>query len=194
MITYKDIKAAVNNQISSYFDAPIQSRDVVEGFRRPSFFTRLENNVNSSGATQNYRELTVRIYYFPTDRYEYSIEVLEVQEQLERIFDLKLPIKDRLININDTESVLTDGVLNFSFDIAFYDAKEVEFGNVICYMDENNDFIFNDYGNPITNRPEYPDSWTPVEVPANNLGQPIKDSEGNPMPIETMGKLYINKE
>jgi hypothetical protein len=126
MITYKDIKKAINTKLSQEFGIEINSRDVQEGFNRPSFFVQLENSVRSGDETQVHKALTVRIYYFPTDRYEYSIEVLDVQEQLESIFELKLRVMDRFFNINESESVTSDGILNFSFDIEFYDGREFD--------------------------------------------------------------------
>jgi hypothetical protein len=138
MITYKDIKKAVNTKLSQEFGIEINSRDVQEGFNRPSFFVQLENTVRSGDESQVHKALTVRIYYFPTDRYDYSIEVLDVQEQLENVFDLKLSVQDRHFNIDEASSLVTDGVLNFSFDIAFYDGRDyVGLENIITEEIEN---------------------------------------------------------
>lgn len=123
MITYKDIKKAVNSELAT-FGVEINSQDVQEGFNRPSFFVQLDNNKRSGDESQVHKALTVQIYYFPTDRHDYSMEVLEVQEQLEEIFELKLKVLDRLFNIDETDSGTTDGVLNFSFDIEFYDGRK----------------------------------------------------------------------
>lgn len=82
------------------------------------------NIARSSDENQVHKSLSVQIYYFPTDRYKYAIEVLEMQETLENIFDLKLAIKDRLINVEDIDTGIVDGVLNCSFDLAFYDGRE----------------------------------------------------------------------
>lgn len=125
MITYKDIKIAINRKLTP-FGVEINSRDVSEGFNRPSFFVQLENSKRDGNESQVYKALTIQIYYFPTDRYDYSIEVLEVQEQLENTFDLKLKVHDRLFNIDETNTNTTDGVLSFSFDIEFYDGRNYE--------------------------------------------------------------------
>ncbi|MGE8080508.1 phage tail terminator family protein [Peribacillus loiseleuriae] len=138
MITYKDIKRSVNQKLST-FGIEINSNDVQEGFNRPSFFVQLENNVRSGDENQVHKALTVQIYYFPKDRYDYSIEVMDVQDQLENKFDLKLKVLDRFFNIDEVTSDTTDGVLSFSFDLAFYDGKEISFDS--GYVDEN--------GNPI---------------------------------------------
>ncbi|MFJ8529966.1 DUF6838 family protein [Bacillus sp. NPDC094106] len=127
MITYKDIKKAINSLLTKKFAIDINSNDVKEGFARPSFFVQLENSERSGDASQVYKSLTVQIYYFPSNRYDYSIEVMEVQEQLENLFDLKLKVLDRFFNIDNTSATTTDGVLSFSFDIAFYEGREFEY-------------------------------------------------------------------
>ncbi|MEH7389652.1 phage tail terminator family protein [Bacillus sp. JJ1474] len=126
MITYRDIKTAIVKKLDDEFEIEIQSTDVIEGFHRPSFFVSFDNQNKSSNLDQIERSLTIRINYFPSDRYEYALEILDITEKLETVFDLKLPVLDRLININEVQSVVTDGVLEFSFDIEFFDGKEVE--------------------------------------------------------------------
>lgn len=123
MITYKDLRIAVNRKLKTT-GIEVNSEDVSEGFNRPSFFVEFLNIARSSDENQVHKSLSVQIYYFPTDRYEYAIEVLEMQETLENIFDLKLAIKDRLINVEDIDTGIVDGVLNCSFDLAFYDGRE----------------------------------------------------------------------
>lgn len=124
MITYKDIKIAINKKLKT-LGIEINSKDVTEGFIRPSFFVEFLNPIRSSDENQVHKSLSVQIYYFPTDRYEYSIEMLDMQEKLEYLFDIKLPVGDRLLNINETNADPVDGVLNFSFDIEFYDGREL---------------------------------------------------------------------
>ncbi|QEK13725.1 hypothetical protein FQB35_15465 (plasmid) [Crassaminicella thermophila] len=126
MITLKDIKKAINSLISANFTAEITSRDIKEGFKRPSFFVEFDNVKKSpAGEDQINRELTVRIYYFPSNRYQYSVEILEVQEKLEEVFDTKLKVQDRYFNIDEVESIVTDGVLQFYFDIRYEEGREI---------------------------------------------------------------------
>lgn len=122
MISYKDIRTAINGKLKTT-GIPVNSRDVSEGFPRPSFFVQLDNIGRSADENQVHKSMTVQIYFFPTDRYEYAIEVLDMQEMLEDLFDLKLPVKDRLFNVDDFRMMLNDGVLNTSFDIEFYDGR-----------------------------------------------------------------------
>lgn len=125
MITLKDIRIAVNRQLDKT-GIEINSRDVKEGFNTPSFFVQF-NNVNRSGTeSQVERDLIVNIYYFPTDRYEYAIEVLDMQETLGNLFDLKLRVKERFLNVEEFQTFFNDGVLNATFDIAFNDARDVD--------------------------------------------------------------------
>ncbi|MCM3411464.1 phage tail terminator family protein [Metabacillus litoralis] len=124
MITYKDIKLSVNNSLINKFNLPINSNDVKEGFSRPSFFVELDNFNPSSTLVQVEKNLTIRIYYFPSDRYDYSLELLDIQEGLESLFDLKLSVLDRQFTINDKTADVVDGVLNFYFDLHFFDGKD----------------------------------------------------------------------
>jgi hypothetical protein len=125
MITLKDIKTAVVSVLNSNFTQEVQSSDVKEGFKRPSFFVELDNATSSSTEEQKHRGLTIRIYYFPSDRNKNSIELLDIQEALENAFDLKLTVLDRKFTINETESETTDGVLTFSFDIEYEEGKVI---------------------------------------------------------------------
>jgi hypothetical protein len=140
MITYKDIKLAVNEKLISDFDYEIQSTDIKEGFKRPSFFVEFDNMNHSSTLTQVQRSLTITIYFFPSDRTSYSLEILDVQERLENLFDLKLSVLDRKFNVPETNSEVTDGVLIFSFDIQYEEGKVVPdvdtLGNPIELMQE----------------------------------------------------------
>ncbi|RKD26686.1 hypothetical protein BEP19_15880 [Ammoniphilus oxalaticus] len=135
MITLRDIRIAINRQLAKT-GIEINSGDIEEGFKRPSFFVQLDNVNRSGDESQVQRSLTVRIYYFPKDRYEYAIEVLDMQEKLEDIFDLKLRIKDRYINVDEYISLVNDGVLNVSFDIEFYDGRDIEWA-----ADKEKEFI-----------------------------------------------------
>lgn len=124
MITYKDIKLAVNEKLSE-LGIEINSNDVKEGFARPSFFVSFDNIVRSSSETQVHHSLTIEIYYFPKERLNHSLELLEMQNTLAGLFDYHLEVLDRKFVINEIQPVVTDGVLILSFDIEFYDGKEI---------------------------------------------------------------------
>lgn len=118
MISLKDIRQAVNHQLN-VTGIEINSRDVSEGFNRPSFFVQLDNVKTFSTPTHVRRSLTVRIYYFPTERHENSMELLNMQEQIESLFVLHLKVKDRLLNIDDVDSTIIEGVYQAWFDLDF---------------------------------------------------------------------------
>lgn len=145
MITYKDIRIAVNRQLKKT-GIEVNSRDVEEGFNRPSFFVQLDNLNRSGDKEQVHKSMAVRIYYFPTDRYEYAIEVLDMQETIERLFDLKIAVKDRYFNVDEILTNLTDGVLNCSFDIQFYDGR--------VYDGLENDWVEVEFPRPTPDGPD----------------------------------------
>ncbi|MCG3089133.1 phage tail terminator family protein [Sporosarcina cyprini] len=178
MITYKDVRLAINAQLTKT-GIEINSRDVQEGFKRPSFFVHFDNSVRSADQHEVHKSLTVYIYYFPSDRSKYSIEVMEMQETLEELFDLKLIVKDRHFNVDEVRTDLVDGVLNASFDLAFYDARDRKYGVVIAEVDGDGNLT---EGN-----------GTPVEVPVDEIGNPILDGDMKPVPIEKMEHLEIEK-
>lgn len=127
MLTLKQIKLAINNMILEKFpDIEIISRDVSEGFVRPSFHVMFDNIDRDTRFYVSERSMTVRIYYFPSDRYEYSLEILDIQDSLESIFNLNLEVEDRVITINETRGQQIDGVLEFEFDFDFVESNERE--------------------------------------------------------------------
>lgn len=118
----KDIFKAVNTKIKKAFpDITIQSRDVVEGFQRPSFYVDFED-VNDQLISSKFIQRTVdlTILFFPTDQNNYKIEVLEVLEGLKNEFVGSMIKTDTIkANILETESNLRDGVLAFDFSISY---------------------------------------------------------------------------
>lgn len=122
MITYSQIVKAINTKIKSAFsNIKFQSIDNNEGLIRPSFRTNLDN-VKSSNFMNvaKDREITVRIYYFPTDRNDYRTELLDVQNALESLFldENTISTDDGfIIEIYECEFDVVDGVLHFYFDI-----------------------------------------------------------------------------
>jgi len=127
MITLKDIKKAINSIISNKFpDVEIMSTDVKEGFNRPSFFVQLDNVTKDDRLYYFTRDMTVRIYYFPSDRYNYNLEVLDVVDGLESIFNLNFNVSDRVITIDNTSYDITDGVLEFDLEFNYTDSYGYE--------------------------------------------------------------------
>lgn len=122
MLTLKQIDRAIAGILAAHFeDIEIQSNDVQEGFKRPSFFVVLDNIGTDTRQHYLVRTMTARIYYFPTDRYNYSIEVLEMQDKLNNLFNLNFVVEDRVITISETRSQIVDRVLEFEFDFEYHD-------------------------------------------------------------------------
>jgi len=128
MLSLMDIKLAINNKLISKFPKiEIQSSDIKEGFKRPSFFVKFDYSSKTDYQHIFERLLTIRIYYFPWNRYRYNIELLKMQEKIEALFCLGIYVNDRFLKLdNDIQSEVVDGVLIVSFDILYYDSAYEE--------------------------------------------------------------------
>ena len=128
MINLQQILAAINLKLANKFGIDINSNDIKEGFKRPSFFVQFENILKTDYLYHTDRQLTVRIYYFPTNKHQYQLEVLEKQEEIEELFRLGVAVGDRYIDVVDgIEADITDGVLMVSFDLSYsYKVEEID--------------------------------------------------------------------
>ena len=127
MIKLQDIMAAINAKLISKFDIEINDNDVQKGFNRPSFFVDFDNLYKTDHLYTFERGLTVTIYYFPTDRHKYQIEVLEMQQDIEDSFKLGFTVEDRYLSIVEgIESEVVDGVLQVSFELKYLDSSYEE--------------------------------------------------------------------
>ena len=127
MITFEKIRATVTRYLKANFNGiQVSSKSVKDGFARPSFKVELDNVKRVAHLTQVERACTVRIFYFPKDENDYSIELLDVQEKLGDLFDLKFSIEERHLDINEPNFDELDGVLQFEFDLQFFDGREYE--------------------------------------------------------------------
>lgn len=93
MLLLKDIKKVINKKLIDGFpEIEVQSSDVKEGFKRPAFYVNLETNRLDKSQFTLLRDMTCRVYFFPTSRYEYEEEIYEVQDKLEELFGLNFEI------------------------------------------------------------------------------------------------------
>ncbi|SDZ19297.1 phage tail terminator family protein [Tindallia californiensis] len=125
MIPVKSIVRSINTKIIEEFpEIPIQSRDVKEGFSRPSFFLRLANIEKETFLRVTLRQMTCRVLYFASNRYESDLENLEILDRLEKVFALNFSVETedlaKIVTISDTRSQFVDDVLEFEFDFSFY--------------------------------------------------------------------------
>lgn len=108
--------------------------DVTENIVRPSFFVSLDNIKASNFADECLdKEMTIKIYYFPSNRDKNKIENLNMIDDLNEIF-----IADNLITLNedflieifdDIEIEVVDKVVHYYIPIFMSDEIEIV-GNI----------------------------------------------------------------
>lgn len=137
MLTLKEIVRAINDKLTEVLpEVPIQSKDISEGFDRPSLYCDLDDVITSDyiGGKRE-RRIQVIIYFFPKDRTKTKMEILEVQDVLEQAFSGQLMIKEGFVVYPfEVNSVKVDGVLQFSFEIYTLETKENEQESNADYM------------------------------------------------------------
>lgn len=122
MVTYVEIIKAINNKIKNKITGvEFEPTDSKEGLIRPSFRTNIDNiKVSNFMNFAKDREMTVRIYYFSTNKDKYRLELLDIQDKLEDIFLTENTIVTEsgfIIEIYECQFDVVDGVLHFYFDI-----------------------------------------------------------------------------
>lgn len=123
MLSRKEIMKAINTRLKTKFPAiPSLSRDVKKGFSRPSFKVTLETPRESRNVNLTHREMTCRILYFPTSRYDYDEETTEMQDHLSILFGLNLTVGKYRVVIDDSDTDVVDGVLEYNFRFSFIDS------------------------------------------------------------------------
>ena len=131
-VKLEDITTAVNQKIAEKYPSIeiMASEDVKEGFKRPSFFTTLENISRTDYLRKFLRTLTVVIYYFPADRYKYKLDTMEKTQAIESMFAHGLKVGTRTIQlVEGVESDVTDGVLASRMEISYYDVDDDSSGS-----------------------------------------------------------------
>lgn len=125
MIKFENIRATVTKNLKANFNGlKVSSKSVKDGFTRPSFKVELDNVKREGYLTQVEKSCTVRIFYFPSTIDDNAIELLDVQEVLGNLFDLKFSVEDRHLDIVGPNFDEIDGVLQFEFDLQFFDGRE----------------------------------------------------------------------
>ncbi|OXS67519.1 hypothetical protein B1B04_22265 [Lysinibacillus sp. KCTC 33748] len=127
MITFENIRTTVTRNLKTNFNGlKVSSKSVNKGFTRPSFKVELDNVKREGYLTQVEKSCTVRIFYFPADENDSTIELLDVQEKIGDLFDLKFSVEGRHLDIVEPYFDEIDGVLQFEFDLLFFDGREYE--------------------------------------------------------------------
>jgi hypothetical protein len=126
-----EIALAINTKLNEMFpEIPINTKDIKEGFARPSFTVDFDNSTKSPfGSHGVEHNVHIVIYFFPTDKNQYKIEMLNVQEELENAFNHSLKIKDGFVVFpNELISDKADGVLQIAFDVHYIEIDYSEAG------------------------------------------------------------------
>lgn len=125
MIALVDIKKSINQVLKANFkDTKLYAGEVKEGFTRPSFFTSIipiSFNYDTTNFTSN--KLMVVINYFSEN--ETELENLKMIDGLKKAFGMALKVNDRYFTLRDIRTDITDGVLQFKFDLNFFDGVEI---------------------------------------------------------------------
>lgn len=129
MISFRKILASIVAKLDKNIPGiEVNSQDIEEGFKRPSFFIELDNiNINDYMTKIQERNITVRITYFPSKPKKNQIELLDIMDKLQKTFieDNSIELeKDFFTEVEDAEMVIVDRVVHFSFDI--YISEEYE--------------------------------------------------------------------
>ena len=115
-----DVIRALSELIEKeYPDYPVVDYDVDEDFPRPSYFINVENVHTEWVAVDYIRESSeLEITFFAPNRYAGFSELLDMKNNLTRLFDEPLQVSDNFyVTLLDTTSELfkSDKVLTFSF-------------------------------------------------------------------------------
>jgi len=128
MVKYSDIHKAIVKKIKSKFGNITFSPNIEEGITRPSFFIELDN-IRASDFMREAMdsEITCRIYYFSKTINDNRMELYNIQDGLNELFQGKLLKVDGGLNIEiDTlEFSIVDKVLHCYFDLLFSTDYEI---------------------------------------------------------------------
>lgn len=137
MIGEKEIIAAINKQLSLTFpNVERNSKDIEEGFKRPSFFVECDNDIfGKIGQSYADDSLTIRIYYFPSDSKNNRLENMNIKKELINLFRFKIQVNESfVIPVDDISANIVDKVLIVSFDLRM--VQEIEDTSDIPLMEE----------------------------------------------------------
>jgi len=121
MITLVDIKKAVNSVLKDNFpDTKTYSSDTKEGFKRPAFFTQVVPIVMNHETT-NYtsNKVMIVINYFSENGTE--LENLKMDTNLRKAFGMTLKVNQRSFLLQNIKSEIVDEILQFKFDLNYFD-------------------------------------------------------------------------
>ncbi len=100
---YSDIMLEINNKLGTVDDISI-STDVIEGMKRPSFFVQFDN-IGTKPFMQIGKDIRFNCYihYFPSNKRENQIELLNMRNTFEDLFSEELIVKGYNIMIDELD-------------------------------------------------------------------------------------------
>ena len=129
MLKTNDILYKVTQILSNAFDEDVFIDEEEQAFERACFFVQV-NSSNSRVSTKSTNKKDVLITVDYLQQYNKSIVRLnEVADKLDTLFNRKINVKDRFINVDSTEiNLLEDEIgyrLNYLINVSFDDDIEV---------------------------------------------------------------------
>lgn len=124
MMDLLDIKKSINDILKENFpEVKLFANEVDEGFSKPAFFTQLIP-ITLNYETVNFMSVRLMIvinYYTPV-----SIELdnLKMAMDLMKVFGMTLKVKDRYLLLENITTDNPDGILQFKFDLNYYQDVE----------------------------------------------------------------------
>lgn len=145
MITAADVVTQVNSMLTAKFpNANITFTDNPNGKERPAFYTTiLSNKSNQISDRETQKKIGIKIYYFPSDGYDYLEELSNIQESCDELFCQGFQLQDIYINLDEDgiDYNTTDGILQILFYVNYYierDLEEDSYENIGNWIDEEN--------------------------------------------------------
>lgn len=135
--TYREILASIVRVLRTIpGEAAVQTQDVKEGFVRPSFFVGFHNIVNSNHMKNSkIRNITMKVVYFPSDDKINQVELLEMMDDLEKVFvdSTKITVLEDaaerhpvIVETRNTNFSKTNDIIEMFFDIDLDERLEIE--------------------------------------------------------------------
>lgn len=123
-MTTVDIRNAAAQKLSTGFPEFDLYYDLLpEDFSTPCFLVQITSvSKTNESLFQFTKTVSVNIKYHPGE--EAGIGLLEMQDQLEELFDMVLQVGDRTLDIDSTKGEILEQVLHFTFELSCTGSRE----------------------------------------------------------------------
>lgn len=123
-----DVKKAINELLHNTFpNIRIYGKEVTQGHIRPCFFTEFYENSSQKNKTYIEHSVTCYITYLQGNADE--LEALQIWDELKEKIQGKLKVKDRYLNVTDTEYQWIgkdSNILQIEIDIEYTDSITIK--------------------------------------------------------------------